>query len=72
MIVEDVNIEAVFTSGGVSFPITIAVQTAGRSLLKRVVTDGQLLVSCPSIISESIGFIFTTGSGCVLSNNSGI
>ena len=70
--VEDVNIEANFTSGGVPFSFTIAVQTAGRSLLKHVITDGSLLVSCPSIISESIGAIFTTGGGCVLSNNSGI
>ena len=70
--VEDVNVEASFTTGGVPFAFAIAVQVPGHSLLKRVVTNGQLIVFCPSIISESIGAIFTTGGGCVLSDNAGI
>ena len=69
--VEDVSIEADFTIGDLTIRNATAVGTNGvRSLLTRVVTDGMLVVTCPAIVTESIGNLIPLGSGCVLSNNS--
>ena len=67
------TVEDVSATGGRIINASAVGTNGTRSLLKHVVTDGTMTVTCPSIVSESIGFVITlsSSSGCVLSNNVG-
>ena len=75
LLVEDMSFEENFSLPGITIANGIAVEAfnGARSLLKRVITDGQLLVSCPSLISDSVAnFIKGFGAGvCVFANTVG-
>ncbi len=67
--VQDLNVLETFNIGGTSISNGIAVNVPVHSIVKRVLTDGQVHVACPSIVSETIANIQQSGGGCVLSVN---
>ena len=73
--IEDMSFEENFTlPGGLTIGNGVAVEAFNgvKSLLTRVITDGQLLVSCPSVITNSVAnFIKGFGGVCVFANTVG-
>lgn len=65
--VQDLSFLGDFTIEGTMVRNALAVSVPAHSLVKRVVTDGQVQVTCPSIVSETVANIFQFGGGCVLS-----
>jgi hypothetical protein len=69
VLVEDIVAQETFVVGGSSIANGIAIAAPAHSVLKRIVTEGQIQLSCPSIVTESIGNLQLFGGGCTTSTN---
>ena len=64
VLVEDIIAQETFVVGGASVTNGVAISAPAHSVLNRIVTEGQIQVTCPSIIAESIGNFQLSGGGC--------